>query len=372
MPHNIVIVGGNFGAHVARALSSSLDPKLYNLILINARPFRFNNIACARMVVSDADHLDSEDAAFIPYAKLFYKGNGTFICGTVTAIEKEGNLVRGGRVVLADGQKIDFHVLVLATGSVWGGAMAVPDSPEDISRFLEGTRKMFSNSKGVVLVGGGPIAIEIAGEVRDEWPDKPVNIIHCRHKLLSDVYPDKFRDAVVTNLEARGIDVVLDDTVDLNLPSGATSVTTHKGKTVSGDLILPMWGTKPNTAYIAKSFGRGALAKDSCVRVLPTLQLPDHPEIFALGDMIDWPEVKQALKAIAHAKIVVANVLNYLKDKPLKSYGGSHEALMLTGGKNDGIGYIGLLWGIIVGAWLVKPYSARNLGVPIFRRDSGY
>ncbi len=158
MPHNIVIVGGNFGAHVARALSSSLDPKLYNLILINARPFRFNNIACARMVVSDADHLDSEDAAFIPYDKLFYKGNGTFICGTVTAIEKEGK-VRGGRVVLADGQKIDFHVLVLATGSVWGGAMAVPDSPEDISRFLEGTRKMFSHSKGVVLVGGGPIAI---------------------------------------------------------------------------------------------------------------------------------------------------------------------------------------------------------------------
>ncbi len=94
-----------------------------------------------------------------------------------------------------------------------------------------------------------------------------------------------------------------------------------------------MWETKPNTAYIAKSFGREALAKDGCVRVRPTLQLPDHPEIFALGDMVDWPEVKQALKAIAHAKIVIANVLSYLKDKPLKSYGGSHEALMLTGGK---------------------------------------
>ncbi len=65
-----------------------------------------------------------------------------------------------------------------------------------------------------------------------------MTIIHRRPKLLTDVYPDKFRDAVVTNLEARGIDVVLDDTVDLDLPSGATSVTTHKGRTVSGDLIV--------------------------------------------------------------------------------------------------------------------------------------
>ncbi|KAF9026131.1 FAD/NAD-P-binding domain-containing protein [Hymenopellis radicata] len=356
MPRGVVVVGGNFGAHVARALSSSLDPKLYNLTLIDARPFRFNNIASARMVVSDADHLASEDAAFIPYDKLFHNKNGTFICGTVTAIEKEGKV--GGRVVLADGQKIDFHVLVLATGSLWSGAMAVPDSSEDISRFLEGTRKMFNDSKGLVFVGGGPVAIEIAGEVRDEWPDKPVTIIHRRTKLLTDVYPDSFRDAAVTNLEARGIDVVLDDTVDLDIPAGATSVTTHKGKVVPGDLILPMWGTKPNTAYVAESFGREALAKDDCVRVLPTLQLPDHPEIFALGDMIDWPEVKQALKAEAHGNIVAANVLNYLKDKPLKSYGGSPECC--------------ILWGFVVGAWLVKLILARNLQVPQFRRGTGY
>ncbi len=156
---NIVVVGGNFGAHVARSLSRSLDRTLYNLILINARPYRLHLIAAARMVVSDLDNLDTEDTGFARYDKLFYNGNGTFVCGTVTGIEKEEGKKEGGRVVLESGEKIDFSVLVLATGCIWGGPLAIPNGPEDVTRFIQGTRQMFEDAQNIVLVGGGPAAI---------------------------------------------------------------------------------------------------------------------------------------------------------------------------------------------------------------------
>ena len=94
-----------------------------------------------------------------------------------------------------------------------------------------------------------------------------------------------------------------------------------------------MWGTRPNTGYVGSSLGPDVLADNGCVKVKSTLQLPDHPDIFAMGDMIDWPEVKQSLKANRHSLIVSANVLNYLNGKPLKEYKGSTEVLVLTGGK---------------------------------------
>jgi NADH dehydrogenase FAD-containing subunit len=65
-----------------------------------------------------------------------------------------------------------------------------------------------------------------------------------------------------------------------------------------------------------------------------TLQLPTHPAVFAVGDIIDWKEQKQAAKANGHGPVVVANVVNLLAGRPVqKEYGGFPEAIMITNGK---------------------------------------
>ncbi|KAF9026132.1 hypothetical protein BDZ89DRAFT_1134995 [Hymenopellis radicata] len=329
---NIVVVGGNFGAHVARSLSRSLDRTLYNLILINARPYRLHLIAAARMVVSDLDNLDTEDTGFARYDKLFYNNNGTFICGT-------------------SGEKIDFSVLVLATGSIWGGPLAIPNGPEDVTRFIQGTRQMFKDAQNVVLVGGGPAAIELAGEIKEVWPDKGVTIVHRGSQLLTDIYTDKFRVGILRDLEARG------SRTKGSRDQGRPNRTRPLSRFVLTPNLciqqLPMWGTRPNTAYLASSLGADTLAENGCVKIRPTFQLHNHTEIFAMGDIIDWPEVKQSLKANRHAVIVSKNVVNYLQGKSLKEYKNNFEVLILTGGKRGGLGFFGVWWGIIVGAWVL-------------------
>jgi len=69
------------------------------------------------------------------------------------------------------------------------------------------------------------------------------------------------------------------------------------------------------------------------VKVQPTLQLSTHPEIFAVGDVVDLPEQKQLFKAQRHAAIVAANIVAYLRGRPLKPYKGDPEVIFISIGK---------------------------------------
>ena len=105
---NIVIVGGgSAGVNAAKTLSRSLDASKYQLILINPLPYRIWLIATLRLTVSPQEGLKEE--IMLPYDKIFAKGNGKFVEGTVASFEasKEG----GGIVTLESGEKIEYVAL---------------------------------------------------------------------------------------------------------------------------------------------------------------------------------------------------------------------------------------------------------------------
>jgi len=126
--------------------------------------------------------------------------------------------------------------------------------------------------------------------------------------------------------------------------------------------------------------------------VKPTLQLIDHPNILAAGDILDWNEQKQAAKTAPHAAVVVSNVNSLLNggSSALKEYAGSTEMIIVTNGKvmhtlifyhirktlttlqYSGFGYIGLLWGISVGTWLARAIKSKGLMVGMMRGSVGY
>ncbi|KAK0208923.1 hypothetical protein DFS33DRAFT_1306417 [Desarmillaria ectypa] len=363
---NVVVVGGGYGAVAARYLSAKLDASKYNLILISSRPYRFHLPAFIRLVVSDVDNL--EKTAMAGYEKLFHNNNGTFIQASVTGIQKSETA--GGSVILDNGEKVPFRVLVLATGSAWSGPLDFPDTKDDISTFLTSERSRFQDANDIVLVGGGSVGIEFAGEIKDIWPNKKVTIIHGGSKLLNDAYPDRFRNKMENGMKSRGVEIVYNDYLDDIPASGVESVTTRNGKIIKADLFVPAWGPKPNTGFIASSLP-GAITDKGFVKIKPTLQLASYPEIFALGDILDWKEQKQAAKANAHAALISANVLSYLDGKHLKEYKGSYELILVTNGKNGGAAYFGVLWGIVLGDWAAKLSKSKTLLIPMFQASQG-
>jgi len=72
--------------------------------------------------------------------------------------------------------------------------------------------------------------------------------------------------------------------------------------------------------------------------------------------------------------VIVKNVISYLKDprhQLRKEYKGSMETIALTNGKNGGMGYFPILWGIIIGDWLIARGFSQTLHVEDFRKMLG-
>lgn len=153
---NIVIVGaGGGGSSAARTLSAKLDASRYNIILINPRPYYIPLPAMPRVVVSDVDNL--EEQAFPSLDKVFHNDNGTFVLGKVALIEKKTG--KGGSVVLENGERIPFEVLVLSTGSIWSGPIAFPDDATEVTEFIKNGRDAFEKAQKIVIAGGGAVGL---------------------------------------------------------------------------------------------------------------------------------------------------------------------------------------------------------------------
>ncbi|KAJ6575311.1 FAD/NAD(P)-binding domain-containing protein [Mycena capillaripes] len=367
MSKNIVIVGAGVGggSAVARALSTKLPTA--KITLINPHPYAISRPTLPRMTVSDGN--DLFDTALIPFDKLFPNPNGTFVEGVVESVQANK---KGGSVVLADGQQLPYDVLVLAPGSIWEGPLDFPTDSKAVAGFVAESRAQFKKANKIVLVGGGAVGVEYAGEIKDVWPEKEVTIVHGDSDIVNSTYSNRFRKGLAKDLHARGINIILNDYVDEIPAPGPVSLKTRKGHVIDADLVVATRGPRPNTEFVAKSLGADVLDERNQIKVRPTLQLLDHPDIFAVGDAINTVEQKQVMKAIAHSAIVAANIIAYLSGGTLKPYKGSTEMIVITNGKGGGKAYIGILWGITLGAWFTRMVKSKTLLVSMSRGSMGY
>ncbi|KAG6872840.1 hypothetical protein C0995_006010 [Termitomyces sp. Mi166 len=366
---NIVIVGGgSAGVNAARALSKTLDPSKYGLILINPLPYRIWLVATLRLAVTQDKVLKKD--IFLPYDKVFINGNGKFVQGKVVSFEHSKE---GGSVTLESGEKIDYHVLLLSQGSNWNGPPAFPHTVNGVDEHLSSIHSKLAKAKHIILAGGGAVGIELAGEIKDQWPGKKVTIVHGDKLLLNPAYPDKVRRAAAASLTARGVELVLDHFINEPETREVQGITTASGKEIkTADLVVQTRGPRPNTAFVSEALGNSALSSLGMIRIRPTLQLADHDNIFAAGDVIDWKEQKQAAKAGGHGKLVAGNIQAFLNKTPLKPYKGAFEMILITNGRNSGLGYVDILWGITLGGWFAKLVKSRGLLVSMFKGEQGY
>ncbi|KAG6844175.1 hypothetical protein H0H87_009145 [Tephrocybe sp. NHM501043] len=384
---NIVIVGGGgAGVNAAKALSKTLDASKYQLILINPLPYRIWLIATLRLAVTQDEALKSD--IFLPYDKVFVNGNGKFVQGKVASFEASKE---GGSVTLESGEKIDYHILVLSQGATWNGPPAFPSTESGVNEHLTSIHSKLVKAKDIVLVGGGAVGIELAGEIKDQWPEKKVTIVHGDKLLLNPSYPDKVRRSAAASVTARGIKLVLDEYINEPETKEVQGITTASGTELKGaDLVIQTRGPRPNTAIVSAALGDASLSSLGLIKVRPTLQLVEHNNIFAAGDVIDWKEQKQSAKSSVHGLLVAANIQALLNNKTLKPYKGSTEMIVITNGKvsphsfrrrkmwiltpskNSGLAYFDVLWGITLGAWFARLVKSKGLLVPLFKGEQGY
>ena len=352
----VVIVGGGYGGvNVAINLDNYC-----HVILIDPKPFFHHCIASLRAAVTSAGF---EKKVMIPYEPAIK--NGEFKQGTVIGVNTSEKYV-----TLQSEEKVEYDYLIFACGSSndFPGKLPLGSSEENAKQLYDELRAKIKDSKNIVIIGGGPIGIELAGEIVDEYDDKVIHIIHNRDTLCDPSLSAKFHKNLLAAVKRKGINVVLEERANLDeidfksgigWVTGPLKITTNNPETnIDADLLLKCIGMRINSGAYQSSLS-DKMDEKRQLKVNEYFQVADLENVFAIGDCCDSKEIKEAFVAGMHADNVSANIRNLLGGKALKKYKPGNSAMLVPLGKNGGVGE--LPNGMVLGDFATKKIKGQGL-----------
>ncbi|KAK7342052.1 hypothetical protein VNO80_24994 [Phaseolus coccineus] len=207
-------------------------------------------------------------------------------------------------VLTADGHRIGYDYLVIATGH----ADPVPKSrSERLNQFQEENRKIRS-ARSILIIGGGPTGVELAGEIAVDFPNKKVTLVHKGSRLLEFI-GEKAGNKTLKWLKSKNVVVKLDQRVNLNgFTDGQKIYRTSIGETIEADCHFSCIGKPLSTAWLKETLLKNDLDSQGRIKVDEKLKVNGRGNIFAVGDITNIPEVKQGFLAQQQAEVVVNNL----------------------------------------------------------------
>lgn len=253
------------------------------------------------------------------------------------------------RVQLQDGPELAYDRLVLALGGETP-LHGVPGSAEytfpfrtltDVQRLEERLRQLEETQTDkirVAIIGAGFSGVELACKLAERLGERGrLRLVEQTDQILRSS-PEFNRTAAMKALEERGVWLDLETSVDA-IAADSLSLT-YKGTTdtIPVDLVIWTVGTKVPELLETLPLKRNQRGQ---VIISTTLQVPDHPEIFALGDLADCKDVagqqvfSTAQSAFQQADYAGWNIWASLTDRPLLPFRYQHLGEMMTLGTNN-------------------------------------
>ena len=369
----VVIIGGGFGGlRAARAFAGAhvsvtlLDRHNYHLF----QPLLYQ-VATASLSPGDI-------ASAIRWV-LRKQQNVEVLLADVTSID-----VVGQRVML-DSASIAYDYLILATGAThayfghpeWekhAPALKTLDDALAMRRrvllaFESAERETDPERQGrlltFVLVGGGPTGVELAGalaeiarqtlrsDFRRIRPESSRIVLIEGGPHLLGAFPEQLRVAARRALEHLGVEVRTNSIVT-NVDEQGVVWRPPAGGSVEERIYAGtvLWAAGVAASPLAKSLGV-PLDRVGRVPTLPTLQVPDRPNIFVIGDLCALSQDGAPLPGVAQVAMQEGthashNVLRAIGGQPLEPFRYKDYGIMATIGRGSAVGDI---FGIRISGW---------------------
>ena len=299
-PHRVVIVGAGFGG-LETAFGLAGAP--VQITLIDRRNHHLFQPLLYQVATAS---LAPSEIAWPIRSMLHDRRDVTTILATVTGVD-----VAGRAVQLADGDRIAYDTLILATGARHGyfghdeweefapGLKTIEDATAIRGRILAAFEEAERETDPVrqqalltfAIVGAGPTGVELAGTIADLAHDTlprdfravdthrtKVLLVEAGPKVLNG-YPDELSIYAKNALEKLGVDVCLGAPVT-QIERGAI---TFGERRVEARTIVWAAGVR---ASPAADWLQAAADRNGRIIVEPDLSVPGHPEIFAIGDTV--------------------------------------------------------------------------------------
>lgn len=202
-----------------------------------------------------------------------------------------------------------------------------------------------------VIVGGGPTGVETAGALAElishvmvkDYPrlmlsDARVILLEATANLIS-AYPNELRRATLKLLQRKNVEVRLNTKLE---NFNRQRVTLGDSSTIETQTVIWTAGVKATEVVEGLSVEKASAGR---VRILPTLQLPQHPETFVIGDAAFLEENGQALPmlstvAIQQGVFSAKNIRRIMNNLPPESFHYKDPGLLATIGRNAAVAHI--------------------------------
>lgn len=310
----LVVIGGGFaGSIIAKELQGNFD-----VTLIDTKDF-FEFTPSILRVLVEPEHVKK-----IQVLHTHYLDDSKIIKGEVSRIFDD--------YVFVNKEKIPFDFLVLASGSKYGFPFKDGFVKTSRSNDLRNHHGEIEKSDRILIVGGGLVGVELAGEILWKYPEKEVIIVHSRNQLIQRSNK-KAKEYARKYLEKRGVRLIFGEKV---VGSRKGVFFTDKKRDIKADMAFLCVGVNPNSGFVKESFKKSVDEK-GFVKVNGFLQMEGHENIFVAGDVSSFPEEKTAQNAHNHAKRVIKNILRKNKGRELLRYKPKERAMVLSLGKYNGI-----------------------------------
>lgn len=312
MSEPLVIIGNGMAATKLCEELGACGLGRYSVAVVGAEP----GLAYNRVLLSDvlAGKLPATDLEMKP-ASWWAKQGVTLLYGTpAAAIDRESRAV-----VLADGRRLPFSRLVLATGS---HPIRLPLPGADLPgvttfRDLADVSALLAAAKpGVraVVIGGGLLGLEAA--IGLAGAGVATTLVHLMDRLMERQLDATAADLLRQAVEARGVTVRLQaHSAAIEGESHVTGLRLADGEMLPADLVVMACGVRPN-ADLARA---ASLTCNRGVVVDDHLATSD-PAIFALGECAEHRGMAYGLVAPAYEQARV--LARHLAGKPA-AYPGS-------------------------------------------------
>lgn len=234
---------------------------------------------------------------------------------------------------LEDAVQLRNHILKLFEKAAWN---QVPDLGKALTTF--------------VIIGGGPTGLETAGAMYElynhvlnkEYPgnlEARVVLVEMKPHLL-EAYPENLQEAALAQIRDLGVEVILGKGVREIHPEG---VTLEDGETIPTRTVVWAAGVKglqPIGLPSGLKAGRGQ------IRAEPTLQVPEHPGIYAVGDTAylerEGGRPHPMMIPVAKQQGIQAaeNILRSVRGQPQKDFSYHDRGVMATIGRRRAVAWI--------------------------------
>jgi NADH:ubiquinone reductase (H+-translocating) len=309
-PHRVVIVGGGFGGLYA---AQALKRAPVEITLVD----RANHHLFQPLLYQVATGILTEGEIAPPLRGVLRRQrNARVLLAEVTGFDLQARTVLAG-----DGHQIPYDTLIVAAGAsvdhrrpedgseLAPGLKSLDDAREVRSRIL----RAFEQAEladdprerdawlRFAVVGGGPTGVEIAGQVADlarrtlrpdyraiDTATASVALLEVGPQLLPE-FPEPLRERAARDLERLGVDVHVGTAA---AALDADGLDLADGGRLEARTVLWAAGVAPSPLARSLADAAGARVDDAGrIAVCHDLTVPNHTNVFAVGDMAAIPGV---------------------------------------------------------------------------------